>query len=200
MALRTGAKIFESYLCRCGKTVHENGYHLLSCRFNEGRHPRHSAMNDIIFIALKSAWIASALEPVGLDRGDGKRPDGITTFAFSHGKSLCWDATCVNTYGEGSVNGAAVEVGHAAAKAENAKRAKYTELVRRYRFEPVAIETSGVFGPSSRILISEIGKRISEKTGDKRETMWLKQRLSIVIQKGNAQSIISSAKHLTVEI
>ena len=200
IALRTGAKICESHSCRCGKIVDENGYHLLSCRFNEGRHPRHSAMNDIIFRALQSAGIASSLEPVGLNRGDGKRPDGITTFAFSHGKPLCWDATCVNTYGEGSVNHTALEVGHAAAKAENAKRTKYPDLVRRYRFEPVAIETSGVFGPSSRNIIFEIGKRISEKTGDKRETMWLKQRLSIVIQKGNALSIISSAKHLTAEM
>ena len=33
--------------------------------------------------------------------------------------------------------------GHAAAKAEDTKRAKYPDLVRRFRFEPIAIETSG---------------------------------------------------------
>ena len=69
--------------------------------------------------------------------------------------------------------------------------------MNRYRFEPIAIETSGVFGPTTRQIIQEIGKSISEKTGDKRETIWLKQRLNIAIQKGNAMSIISSAKHMT---
>ena len=137
------------------------------------------------------------LEPVGLDRGDGKRPDGLTIFPFSHGKSLCWDATCTNTYGESVINETAIEAGKAASKAENAKRSKYPDLVNRYRFEPIAIETSGVFGPTTRQIIQEIGKSISEKTGDKRETLWLKQRLNIAIQKGNALSIISSAKHMT---
>ena len=173
--------------------------HLLPCQFNEGRHPRHAAINDIICRSLKAAGVPSILEPVGINRGDGKRPDGITLFPFSQGKALCWDATCVNTYANYAVNNTAVDAGYAGSKAESNKRAKYPELVRRYRFEPVAIETSGVFGPTSKNIIYEIGKRITEKSGDKRETLWLKQRLSIAIQRGNALSIISSAKHLTQE-
>ena len=89
----------------------------------------------------------------------------------------------------------ATEVGLAAAKAENDKRRKYPSLVRRFQFEPIAIETSGAFGPSTKIIVNEIGKCITEKTGDKRETFWLKC-LNIAILKGNALSIISSAKHL----
>ena len=110
---------------------------------------------------------------------------------------MCWDATCVNTYGEGVVNHSAVEVGHAATKAESAKRVKYPDLVQKYRFEPVAIETSGVFGSSTRTIIKEIGRKISEKTGDIREHSWLKQRLSIAIQRGNALTIMASARHMT---
>ena len=120
----------------------------------------------------------------------------MTIFPFSRGKAFCWDAMCVNTFGESAVNDSAIEVGQAAAKAENAKRNKYPDLVRRFRFEPVAVETSGVFGPSTRNIVQEIGKRIAEKTGDKRETLWLKQRLNIAVQRGNALSIIASAKHL----
>ena len=197
IALRTGSKICESHMCKCRRMADEYGFHLLSCQFNEGRHPRHSAINDIICRALKSSGIPSVLEPVGLNRGDGKRPDGITIFPFSHGKALCWDATCVNTYGESSINESAIEPCQAATKAENAKRSKYPDLVRRYRFEPVAIETSGAFGQTTKNIIHEIGKLISGKSGDKRESMWLKQRLSIAIQKGNALTIISSAKHMT---
>ena len=125
------------------------------------------------------------------------RPDGVSVFAFSHGKPLCWDATCVNTYCESAVNGSAVEAGHAASKAERDKRIKYSNLGDRYRFEPIAIETSGAFGSTTRNIVKEIGKRIAEKTGVKRESMWLKQRLNIAIQRGNALTIISSAKHLS---
>ena len=137
------------------------------------------------------------MEPVGLNRGDGKRPDGKTIFPFSQGKALCWDAICVNTFSESAFNDSAIRAGHAAYKAENAKRTKYPDLVRNYRFEPVAIETSGVFGASTSNIVNEIGRRISEKTGEKRELLWLKQRLNIAIQRGNAVSIISSAKHMT---
>ena len=197
IALRTGSKLCENHKCKCGRNTDEFGFHLLSCRFNEGRHPRHAAINEIIFHALKSSHTPSYIEPYGLNRGDGKRPDGITIFPFSQGKCLCWDATCVNTFGESVINETAIESGQAAAKAENSKRSKYPELVQRYKFEPIAIETSGVFGPSTRNIVHEIGKRITDKTGDKRETLWLKQRLNIAIQKGNALSIISSVKHMT---
>ena len=64
IALRTGAWISEIYTCKCGKKVDEYGYHQLSCHFGEGRFPRHSALNDIIWRALKSAGIPSELEPV----------------------------------------------------------------------------------------------------------------------------------------
>ena len=140
----------------------------------------------------------SELEPVGLNHGDGRRPDCITRFPFSKGKTLCWDAICVNTFAESTINNLAMEVGQAAAKAENAKRTKYPDLVRRFRFEPIAIETSGVFGPTTRNTVHEIGKEreYQKKTEDKRETLWLKQFLNIAVQKGNALFIIYSAKHL----
>ena len=71
-------------------------------------------------------------------------------------------ATCVNNFSESAVNGAVVEAGHAASKAENTKRTKYPNLVRNYRFEPIAIETSGVFGSSyKKKIVNESGNRIS---------------------------------------
>ena len=103
----------------------------------------------------------------------------------------------MNTYAESSIFASAVTAGQAASKAEESKRSKYTDLVRRFRFEPIAIETSGVYGPTTRVIVQEIGKRIMQVSGDKRETMWLKQRLSMAIQRGNATSILALAKHLT---
>ena len=194
IALRTGSKVCEKHKCRCGRMVDEYGFHQLSCRFSEGRIPRHTALNDIIFRALKASANPAILEPTGLDRDRGTRPDGITIYPFSRGKALSWDATCVNTYAESAVNDTACTAGKAAKHAEDRKRLTYPHLTRLYRFEPIAIETSGTFGPTTKVIISEIGKRISEKSGDARETTWLKQRLSIAVQRGNAISILSQAK------
>ena len=55
-------------------------------------------LNDILHRALSSANIPSRLEPTGLDRADGKRPDGITMIPWSNGRLLVWDATCVDIF------------------------------------------------------------------------------------------------------
>ncbi|KAI5635037.1 hypothetical protein NE865_12269 [Phthorimaea operculella] len=58
--------------------VESNGHHALSCCRCLGRFPRHHALNDIVRRALVSANIPCILEPPGLSRSDGKRPDGMT--------------------------------------------------------------------------------------------------------------------------
>ena len=50
-------------------------------------------MNGAIQRSLWSAHVTSVLEPVGLNRGDGKRPDGLTVFPWKFGKVLVWDVT-----------------------------------------------------------------------------------------------------------
>ena len=54
-------------------------------------------MNEAIQRSLGLAHVTSVLEPVGLDRGDGKRPDGLTVFPWEFGKALVWDVTVVDT-------------------------------------------------------------------------------------------------------
>lgn len=194
IALRVGAPVCEEHQCRCGKRADSRGYHLLSCRLNAGRFPRHASLNDVVWRALRTAGIPSVLEPVGLDRGDGRRPDGISIFPFRNGKCLCWDATCVNTYTEAGVYKSAVVPSSVAAEAENLKRHKYQSLTDRFLFEPLAIETSGVFGPSSCNFIREIGARLRQSTGDPREGFWFRQRLAMAVQRGNAWSIIAAVR------
>ena len=57
----------------------------------EGRHFRHAALNDIIHRALSSAIpkIPSRLEPSGVYRADGKRPDGIISHALEEWQTPC---------------------------------------------------------------------------------------------------------------
>ena len=194
VALRLGANICEPHQCRCGKLVSSLAHHGLSCQkvAAAGRFPRHSNLNDIVKRSLSSAGIPSWLEPVGLSRNDGKRPDGLTAFPFSSGRSLCWDATCSDTFSPSSINDTCITPGILADRAETRKRAQYSCLTDRYRFEPLSVETTGVMGKSSAKFVAELGRRIATATGDKRETSWLRQRISIAIIRGNASSILST--------
>jgi len=66
------------------------------------------------------------------------------------------------------------------------KEEKYVDLGARYMSEPIAVETLGVFNASARHLLDDLGRRISEKTGEARETSFLYQRISILVQRFNA--------------
>ncbi|XP_073955687.1 uncharacterized protein [Choristoneura fumiferana] len=98
VALRLGCDVCQPHLCICGTMVGADGHHALSCRRCAGRHPRHHALNDIVQRALRSAGVPSVLEPPGLSRTDGKRPDGLTLVPWEGGRCLVWDATCVSTF------------------------------------------------------------------------------------------------------
>jgi hypothetical protein len=50
---------------------------------------------------------------------------------------------------------------------------------------PVAIETLGPLSASSQTFLSEIGRRIAQRTRDPRETAFLFQRISVAIQRFN---------------
>ena len=193
VALRLGASICERHRCHlCGRQVDELGHHGLSCAKSAGRLLRHAHLNDVVKRGLASAGIPAILEPVGLDREDGKRPDGLTLFPYSGGKCLTWDATCTDTFAETALAQTALEPGAAARAAETRKNRHYTKLSERYIFVPVAVETSGVFGPVTAKFIRELGLLITARTGERREGEWLRQRLSIALMRGNAAAVLAT--------
>jgi len=53
-------------------------------------------------------------------------------------------------------------------------------------FEPIAVETMGVFNGSAIPLLNDLGRRISSISGDTRETSHLYQRVSVLMQRFNA--------------
>ena len=94
----------------------------------------------------------------------------LTLVPFREDRSLCWDATCVNTFGETVLINSATEPGSAVVAAEGAKKRKYRSLAERYIFNPLALEISGAFGPGAQSIVIQIGGRLKQKTGDQRET------------------------------
>ena len=86
MGLRFGVNLCEPHQCPGGKLVDARGTHGLSCKRGTARATRHYQLNDIVRRALVRANIPSVLEPSGLSRGDGKRPDGMTLIPRQDGK------------------------------------------------------------------------------------------------------------------
>ena len=191
---RLGLPVCAPHKCRCGPIVDRYGLHPLSCRFSAGRLPRHSALNDIIIRALSSAGFNAVLEPVGLDRGDGKRPDGMTVFPFSMGKCLIWDCTRVDSFSPSALALTATEPGSASRSAEVLKNLKYEGLCDRYIFQAIAIETSCVFGRDTNAFISRLGHLTTSISGERREAEFLRQRLSLATVRGNAQSVTQAGR------
>ncbi|KAI5631689.1 hypothetical protein NE865_15601 [Phthorimaea operculella] len=192
VALRLGCDVCEKHLCICGSMVEANGHHALSCCRCSGRFPRHHALNDILRRALISANIPNVLEPPGLSRMDGKRPDGLTMVPWKKGRCLLWDATCISTFAASHLGRTTRSAGAAAELAAVRKRENYSALKQRYLFVPFAVETTGCWGSEAKAFVKDIGCRLRERGCDPRSGSFLVQRLSIAIQRGNAASVMGT--------
>lgn len=192
VALRLGNKVCEPHVCICGEMVDQYGYHALSCNKMKAKYFRHMDINKIFSMAFIAATFPNTLEPYGISRRDGKRPDGLTSYPWSHGKSLIWDVTVVNTVAASYVNMTSVKSGAAADQAERGKHNLYIDLKQDYIFTPLAFETFGSIGPETEEFMRKLGKLMEKYTGEPRSLDFLQQRISISIQRANAISIRDS--------
>ena len=186
LSLRLGSKICEKHTCRCGKLVEENGHHGLSCARSAGRFSRHHNLNTLVKQALSSIKVPSNLEPHGLTRTDGKRPDGITLAPWEEGKQLVWDVTRVYLLAPIRIkNGSVANPGTAAEDAEELKTAKYVCLSDKgYIFQLLAFEIQGGVGPSTSTFLKNLCKKLCVCNQENRAGSFFRQRLSVTISAG----------------
>ena len=193
-ALRLGSPICLPHKCICGQMVEDNGYHGLSCKKSSGRFPRHAQANDIIKRSLQSAHIPALLEPPGLSRTDGKKPDGMTMFPYQNGRLMVWDFTCTDTLASSYLKFSSKEAGKVACNAETAKLKKYENLNQNYEVIPVAVETLGPWGSFGSNLVHQIGEKLKNETGEPRSTSYLFQSIGLAFQRGNCASILGTVE------
>ena len=192
MGLRLGIDICAPHTCLCGAQVDRKSHHGLKCRKSAGRHARHSELNNIIKRALASADVPAVLEPIGLARNDGKRVDGMTLIPWSKGSTLVWDATCTDTFAPSNIGFSTRQAGRAAEDKAQRKTRKYRELIdQNYCFVPFAVEM-GPWSTEARKFFYDLTKMITLKTNEPRSKSFLKQRLSMAIQRGNAAAIMGT--------
>ena len=74
------------------------------------------------------------------------------------------------------------------------KCTKYGDLAVSHTFVGVVIETLGVWGQEAVSLVGEIGRRQAACTGELRSGLFLRQRIGIALQRGNAISVLGTIK------
>ena len=106
---------------------------------------------------------------------------------WQSGKSLCWewDVTVTCPLAESYIDRAALEAGAAAEMAATRKEEKYVDLGDRYIFEPIVVETLGVFNASARHILDGID-RISANSYEALDTIIHYQKILILVQLFNA--------------
>ena len=79
-----GSSYFHVALTTVRHLLNAQGLHAMVCKKAPGKIARHHVFNDIIWRAVGAAGVPAVKEPSGLDRQDGKRPDGLTLIPW-HG-------------------------------------------------------------------------------------------------------------------
>ena len=180
------------HTCVCGAQVEKDGQHAFVCNKLKSRHARNTLCNNDIRRAFAAGEIPTRLEPTGMCSNDEKRPDGITLVPWSSGRALVWDFTCVHRQAA-SYSSSALKDGPAVANlAESNKLRKYQELEQSHIVQPVAAETLGGLGESTLTFLRELGARIRSVSDQKRSAEFLRQRLGISIQIGNAAAVMET--------
>ena len=76
---------------------------------------------------------------------------------------------------------------------EKAKFTKYLPMSNEFHMVPICVETLGAWGPAGHF-IKELGRKISEKTHEKRSTSYIMQNISMEIQRSNSASITATVE------
>ena len=134
------------------------------------------------------------LEPRGLYRTDGKRPDSVTLNPWAMGKQLVWDVTVLVALAPSSLNQVYLcNPGTTATEPEARKFEKYRELSKNgYIFQPVALEVHGSLGESGELFITRLCKMLCRSHDNQRSSSFLKQRVSKALQIGNAACVLGT--------
>jgi hypothetical protein len=99
---------------------------------------------------------------------------------------MAQDVTVPDTLAPSHLQSTSACAGAAAASSEALKIAKYSDITSTHSFIPLAFETLGAWGDAARAFVAKLGRRMTGVTGDIRETGFLRQRISVAIQRGNA--------------
>ena len=150
--------------------------------------------------------IPSTQEPHGLNRGDGKRPDGVTLFPWKNGWCLVWDATCVYTYAEYNLNNIRNNIRNIRNRSlrdllqKRLKTGSPGNTRRHQRLPNFPVDCGRdhrcfwIHDPKTHQgNLKEDDRGVWWRSRLTREAMWLRQRIGIAILRGDCSRIKATA-------
>jgi len=126
-------------------------------------------------------------------------PTDLTLIPWKNSICVTWDVTVTDTLVQSYLPATSGSSGAAAEAVAERKMAKYGQLAESYTFIPVAIETLGPINHAGLEFLSNHRRRISQVSNDHRESAFLFQRLSVLIQRFNAVAIQGTFAHTPTE-
>ena len=105
---------------------------------------------------------------------------------WKEGKPLTWDVTVVCSLADSYVDASARDAGSAAELVALRKIDKYSALEKTHFFQPIAVESLSPMNIAAYSFLAELGRKISDVSGDDRESSYLFRRISVLIQRYNA--------------
>ena len=104
----------------------------------------------------------------------------MTLIPWQGGKNVTYDVT--DTVADFYLHLSAACAGRVASR----KETKYADLDHSYTFIPLAFETYGPINDKGTKFLQELGRRLRIISDDPRESAFLRQRISITLQRFNA--------------
>ena len=154
-----------------------------------------SAAHVVPYVTSKSTILSGVLyaeqtlhvekKPSSLLPREDKRPDGLTLGPWQGGHCLACDAALVDTLAPSYVAVTDQVTRSAAQAAAERKVSKYAGLSASHLFVPIAIETFDLINEAGHSFLFELESRLSTISDDPRESFFLFQRISILIQRFN---------------
>ena len=129
---------------------------------------------------------------MGLSCSDRKRVDEVTVIRWKSGwplgcdllEHLCSHLLTLSCFSAGLV----------ANHAESRKKDVYRELEPSHIFIPIGLETTSVFSNEALAFFQDLASHLRITTNDSQAFLHLCQRISVIVQKFNAMSILGSKR------
>ena len=196
--IRLGLPIFspppQSSLCTCGTVLDEYGDHLLGCSQKTNLIiKRHDALCDVIFNTLLIDDSRCRREQ-RCSSDSGKRPGDIFHPNFQHGLPAYFDVTVRNSLQPSYLVQAASYAGAAAEAGEDEKVLRHETMVSATGsiFEPLVVESLGLWTPNSLRTLKSIARRASFHNGQtfSRTITSLHEQLAVALWLFNSRLIL----------
>ena len=201
MKYRLGIPIYpEGTLCQaCSTLAHpvimdRMSDHSMNCHSGRGMISRHNKLRDVIAATAAAASLSPRVEAKGLVAGANYRPGDVYLAGWPQGRNTALDITVVNPLQDLYIQQAAATPGAALEGACKRKWAQAGDYCRRegLAFQPIALESLGGFHSGAVEVVRRLTSILARNNGqdEKEAARHCFQRMSLVLQQGNAEMII----------